>query len=118
MRIRFLIDENLPPRLKLAVQRTHPDIDILRVGDRDAPPLETLDPEILQYLEDHQRTLITANRKSMPDHAKAHWENGGELWGLFWVREDTSLADLVEYLVIMWEIYEVEELENWLDWIP
>jgi hypothetical protein len=31
MKVRFLLDENLPPKLKLAVQRFNSDIDIIRV---------------------------------------------------------------------------------------
>lgn len=49
MKIRFLLDENLPPKLKSAVLNLDPEIDILRVGDSNAPPLGTLDPEILIY---------------------------------------------------------------------
>ncbi|WP_173401013.1 hypothetical protein [Planktothrix agardhii] len=37
MKVRFLLDENLPPKLKLAVQRFNPDIDIIRVGEPEAP---------------------------------------------------------------------------------
>jgi hypothetical protein len=50
VRVRFLLDENLSPRLKPAIERYSRDIDILRVGDDHAPPLGTLDPEILRYL--------------------------------------------------------------------
>ena len=46
----ILIDENLSPQLKLAVLRLNPNIDILRIGDDDAPPLGTLDPNVLRYL--------------------------------------------------------------------
>lgn len=51
MKVRFLLDENLPPRLKVAILRFNPAIDVLRVGDPNAPPLGTLDPELLRYLE-------------------------------------------------------------------
>lgn len=51
MKVRFLLDENLPPKLKSAVLHLQPEIDILRVGDANAPPLGTLDPEIISYLE-------------------------------------------------------------------
>jgi hypothetical protein len=37
MKPRFLLDENLPPRLKLAILRLNTEIDILRVGDLNAP---------------------------------------------------------------------------------
>ena len=44
MRVRFLLDENLSPDLRTAVQGFDPQIDIVRVGDPDAPALGTLDP--------------------------------------------------------------------------
>ncbi len=83
MKVRFLLDENLSPKLKVAVLRLNPTIDILRVDDPDAPPLGTLDPELLRFLELSQRILVTDNRKSMPRHLEAHWEAGGHIWGLF-----------------------------------
>jgi hypothetical protein len=68
VKIRFLLDENLPPKLKSAVLNLDPEIDILRVGDSNAPPLCTLDPEILIYLESSKRLLVTDNRKSISGH--------------------------------------------------
>ena len=62
MKVRFLLDENLPPRLKVAILRFNPAIDVLRVGAPDTPPLGTLDPELLRYLELSQRLLVTNNR--------------------------------------------------------
>ncbi|MBE9250696.1 hypothetical protein IQ226_16435 [Dolichospermum sp. LEGE 00240] len=59
MKIRFLLDENLSPKLKFAVLRLNPAIDIVRVGDPDAHPLGTLDPELLRYLEVSERLLVT-----------------------------------------------------------
>lgn len=66
MSVRFLLDENISPRVRVAIQRHYPHIDILRVGDEGTPRLETLDPEILQHLELSQRILVTKNRASMP----------------------------------------------------
>lgn len=73
MKVRFLLDENLSPRLKVAVLRFNPAIDILRVGDRNTPQLGTLDPDVLRYLELSQRLLVTDNRTSMREHLEAHW---------------------------------------------
>ena len=47
MKVRFLLDENLSPRLITALHRLDPAIDILRVGDEGTPPLGTDDPTIL-----------------------------------------------------------------------
>ncbi|MCC5618192.1 DUF5615 family PIN-like protein [Nostoc sp. CHAB 5836] len=79
MKVRFLLDENLSPKLKTSVLRLNPAIDILRVGDSEAPLLGTLDPDILRYLELSQRMLITDNRKSMPEHLEEHWGDGGHI---------------------------------------
>ena len=85
MKVRFLIDENLSPQLKIAVLRLNPNIDILRIGDGNAPPLGTLDPDVLRYLNLSQRVLIMDNRNSMPGHLKVYWAEGGHIGGLFWV---------------------------------
>ncbi|NEQ28649.1 MAG: hypothetical protein F6K28_58735, partial [Microcoleus sp. SIO2G3] len=77
MKVRFLLDENLSPRLKVAVLRLNPAIDILRVGESYAPELGTPDPDVLRYLELSQRLLVTDNRASMPEHMEAHWSSGG-----------------------------------------
>ena len=59
MKIRFLVDENLSPRLEQALRDMNADIDVTRVGDPGAPPLGTLDPSILSW--------VICNRRS------AHW---------------------------------------------
>ena len=118
MKVRFLLDENLPPRLKLAVFRLNSQIDILRVGDNNAPSFGTLDPEILIYLQQSQRILLTDNRKSMPEHIQAHWDNGGFIWGLFWLRPKASIRELADDLNLIWETTEAEDWKNQLAWIP
>lgn len=52
MKIKFLLDENLSPRLKVAVLRLNPEIDILRIGEPNTPPLGTLDPECLTQVSE------------------------------------------------------------------
>jgi len=118
MKIRFLIDENLSPRLKIAVHHLSPSIDIVRVGDPDAPLLGTKDPEILQYLEWSQRVLVTDNRVSMPDHLDAHWRDGGHIWGLFWIRPATSIGRLAQEIHLVWEASAAEEWIAQLAWLP
>lgn len=118
MKIRFLLDENLSPKLKLAVQRQQPNIDKLRVGDPHTPALGTLDPDLLKYLQLSKRLLVTDNRSSMPERLQAHWKNGNDIWGVVWIRPRSTLYQWVESMVLMWEITEAEEWINRLDWIP
>jgi hypothetical protein len=118
VKVRFLLDENLSSRLKVAILRLNPAIDILRVGDPNAPQLGTLDPDILSYLELSQRLLVTDNRTSMPEHLEAHWVDGGYIWGLLWVGPKTSIGQLAEEIFVIWETTEAEEWKDYLDWIP
>ena len=118
MKPRFLLDENLPPRLKLAVLRLNSQIDILRVGDANAPALGTLDPDILVYLQQSKQILLTDNRKSMPEHLKAHWANNDFIWGLFWLRPKATIRELADDLVLIWETTEADEWKDRLIWIP
>ncbi|MBD2184211.1 DUF5615 family PIN-like protein [Aerosakkonema funiforme] len=118
MKIRFLLDENLSKQIKMAVLRLNSSIDILCVGEPDAPPFGTLDPEILSYVDLSQRLLVTDNRKSMPGHLELHWAEGKQIWGLVWVRPATSLGKLAESIYLLWETYEAQEWIDRVDWIP
>ena len=118
MKVRYLLDENLSPRLKLAVLRLNPEVDILRIGDPNTLPLSSLDPDVLIYLERSRRLLITDNRASMPGHLQDHWQRGKHIWGLLWVRPNTSMRVLAQELVLIWESTTADEWQDYLDWIP
>jgi len=118
VKIRFLIDENLSKQIKIATLLLNSNIDILCVGDPDAPTFGTLDPDILRYLEGPRRLLITDNRKSMPGHLESHWAEGGKSWGIFWVRPQTPIGQLALEIILIWETTEAEEWIDRGDWIP
>ena len=118
MRVRFLLDENLSPRLAIMLRRAYPEMDILRVGEAGAPPLETPDPAILLFVERTQRVLITRNRVSMPGHVAQHLAAGRHHWGIFRTRPSASVADLREAIALLWGASEAEEWLDYFDWIP
>lgn len=119
MKIRFLLDENLSPRLRIALKRIDPQIDILRVGDEGAPPLHTLDPEILRYLVTNRRLLVTDNRSTISDLLNEHYATGGDSHaGIVWVKPDAEMSQLVAALHLIWTASEAEEWVDRLDWIP
>lgn len=118
MKVRLLLDENLPPRLAMALRRSCPDLDVLRVGSPDAPARGTLDPELLVYLERTGRILVTDNRRTIPGHVADLYAAGGCHSGIFYVRPATALQLLVEALVLVWEASEAEEWVSQQVWIP
>lgn len=56
--VRFLVDESLPKCLVIAVLHRNAAIDILRVGQSGARPLEATDEVIVLYAERYQRLLL------------------------------------------------------------
>ncbi len=42
MKLRYLLDENISPKMKTALLRLSADMDVLRIGEADAPSLGTL----------------------------------------------------------------------------
>lgn len=112
MRIRFLLDEHLPHALVDSVKQYNKEIDILRIGLGDAPPLGTPDPEILLYCEATQRVLVTDNRASMPGHETDHFAAGRHHWGIFEINRGLSIGQMAYQLSMFWGASEAEE---WID---
>lgn len=117
MKLRYLLDENLSPRLTGALRRLEPLIDVLRVGDHGTPPLGTLDPDILIYLAATRRLLVADNRKSMPQHLADHAAAGFRHWGVFVVRKDAPIGALADELQLYWEASEAEEWIDRTEWL-
>jgi hypothetical protein len=117
MKLRYLIDENLSTRLKGAIQRIEPLVDVLRVGDQGAPPLGTLDPDVLIYLTATRRLLVTDNRKSMPKHLVDHAAAEFQHWGIFVVSKDAPIGALADELYLYWEVSEAEEWIDRTEWL-
>jgi hypothetical protein len=117
MKIRYLLDENLSSRIVATIQRYYPELDVLRVGDEGAPAFGTLDPDILRWLESHQHTLVTDNRKSLPGHIADHVAAGGHHWGVFIVRKDVPLRPLAEALYVYWDVTEAEQWVDLTEWL-
>ena len=112
MKIRFLLDEHISPSVRTGLLHRQPEIDVLCVGDENAPPLGASDKDILHFLETEQRALVTMNRRSMWKHITEHWKAGRHLWGVFWVSRDMSYGELIGQLLLLWEASEAEE---WYD---
>lgn len=74
MKPRFLLDEHVNRAIQRQLRRLHRQIEVLAIGDPEAPAVGTLDPEILVWLETQGYLLVTANRSTMPVHFTTHIE--------------------------------------------
>src|SRR2546430_10500638 len=85
--VRFLFDECTANALIEGLQRREPAIDAIRVGQPGAPPRGTKDPELLMAAESLERTLVSNDRSSMPDHLADHFASGRHTWGVFLLKQ-------------------------------
>lgn len=118
MRVRFLIDEDLSPDYVRQLRQHEPAIDVLRVGDAGAPPLSTLDPELLLYCEQVHRALVTEDRATMPRHERDHFAAGRHHWGIFKLRRGHGFGVYLAELQLIWDVSEAEEWIDRSQWIP
>jgi Domain of unknown function (DUF5615) len=117
---RFLVDENLHQVIVAGVRRYNGAIDILHVGDMNAPPIATSDPDILDYCARTQRILITENRKSMPALVTALQQDGKHHSGILKVRKGRKrdIGGIVDTVTLIWEIEGAEDYLDREEWIP
>ncbi len=116
---RYLIDQNMPPGYITALRQRMPQIDVVAVGEPNAPPLDTGDQAILDYVVATQRVLVTHNRRSMVEHELPKFLSRGEQhWGVFRVQLDMPFRHFAEELVLIWENSTAEEWRDLLISLP
>lgn len=117
MKICYLFDENLDPRFAVVLARHYSMIDVLYVGADHAPPFGASDPDILLYLEQTRRVLVTDNRKSMPRHLADHASVGRHHWGIFIVSKQAPYKQVADVLFLYWDASEAEEWVDCVEWL-
>lgn len=115
---RYLVDENTTLAITDQLRRRRPILEVLTIGDELAPPKDTLDPDILLWLEQHGFSLITRNRRSMPGHLRQHLAIGHHVPGIFTLRPNASLREIIEDLLLIWEATERGEYRDQIVHIP
>ena len=115
---RFLIDENISPQYRTQLLNHEPSLTVLVIGDEDAPPKSTPDPEILEWCEQHQFTLITNNRESMPQHLSDHLSAGHHVPGIFTINLEVPMGKIIEELLLIAGASDEDEYIDRITYIP
>jgi hypothetical protein len=122
MTLRYVFDEHLRGPLWHAVQSHNSTglypLDVVRVGDAVDLPLGIDDPTLLQWAEREQRILITFDADSIPAHLADHLSNGRHSPGVFMVRPNSSLPQLVAFLRDAAYASEPSEWQDQVRFIP
>lgn len=100
--MRYLLDENVDPALRTALQRRYPEVIVWIVGDPGAPVYGTLDPDILLWCETNGFALVTNNRASMPVHLRDHLAAGHHVDGIFILNPHLAMGESIDDLALIW----------------
>lgn len=100
--IKFLLDEDVNPRLRKALKSYSEELVVWRVGDVGAPSLGTLDPDILLWCEAKDFCLVTNNRATMPAHLGDHLANGRHIPGILTFNPNQRIGETAEELALIW----------------
>lgn len=117
-RVHYLLDENLPHRLKNQLIFHEPSMEILFIGENSAPPLGTQDPDILKWIEQNDFILVSRNRSTMPVHLKEHLAEGGHVPGILLIRKEILIGKLIEDLLLIWGASEAGEYRDQIAYLP
>ena len=115
---KYLLDEHVGESLRKGLHAHYPDIVVWRIGDPTAPPIGTLDPEILVWCGAHGFSLVTNNRESMPDHLRDHLAAGRHVPGIFTLNPNMSIGETIEELVLIWGAAQPDEFADQINYLP
>jgi hypothetical protein len=92
--------------------RSQPDLVVYMVGDESTPLKGTLDPEILCWCEENNCLLVTNNRRSMPRHLQDHLAIGRHIPGIFALRRQADIRQVIEDLILIALVSEEGEYSS------
>ena len=118
MKPRFLLDEHVDHAIQRQLRRLEPSLEVLAIGDPNAPPAGILDSDILLWMEVNGYILITENRSTIPVHLGDHYTAGHHFPGVFWIRPHTPLGRIVEELYLIWYTSTADEYTDHVLFIP
>ena len=95
-----------------------PSLTVLAVGDEGAPARSTSDPEILEWCEQNQFSLITNNRESMPQHLSDHLSAGCHVPGIFTINLEVPMGKIIEELLLIAGASDTDEYIDRITYIP
>jgi hypothetical protein len=118
MNLQYLRDENLPVALRSYLLQQLPGQAVWVVGSPGAPEKGTPDTDILSWCEAHHFVLVTANRRSMPAHLKAHLASGRHVPGVLIVRPQANWTAVINDLILIASASVTDEFVDSIVYIP
>lgn len=116
--IRFLLDENISRSVRNQLLFHEPIMEVICVGDENAPPYGTPDPDILDWIEQTGYIIVSRNRRTMPRHLEEHLAHEKHIPGMLLLKKRVSMRELIEELLLIWYASEPEEYQDHIRYLP
>jgi predicted nuclease of predicted toxin-antitoxin system len=114
-----LLDEHVTPSLAGAVYALEPSIVVDAVGQPNAPPKRTSDPELLDYAAQVGALVVTLDTSTMVQFAIDRIRAGVPMAGLLVIPSDqSSRRKVAEDMLLIWSITTPEEWHNRIEYLP
>ncbi|MBI3947496.1 MAG: DUF5615 family PIN-like protein [Armatimonadetes bacterium] len=115
---RFLLDENVDPPYRRQLLRREPEMAVRSMGEPGVPARGTPDPEMLLWCEEYSYTLVTNNRRSMPEHLASHLASGGHVLGVIQLNDKLTIGENLDDLLLHWGAATPEEYSDRVTYLP
>ena len=93
-----------------------PRVDILTAPQ--AGILGFPDPAVLAYAAEHDRILLSHDKRTMPYHFAAFLAEGNQSPGIMLVSRKVAIGQAIEALLLVWEASSHEEWRNLITRLP
>lgn len=114
--LRLAADENLHHPILAGLRRRLPDLDVVRI--QDAGMTARPDEEVLAWAATEGRVLVTHDVSTVPPIAWQRVELGQSMPGVVMVPDLQPRGRMIEDLVLLVQVYEPEEIENRVVYLP
>lgn len=114
--VRFLAEENLDFVIVQGLRLRQPQVDILTAPQ--AGILGFPDPAVLAYAVQHDRILISHDKRTMPDPFATFIAEGNQSPGIKLVSRKVSIGQAIEALLLVWQASSHEEWRNLITRLP
>ena len=114
--LRLLIDQDLDHVILRGLLLRVPNVDVItahQVGLSNAS-----DPELLAWAAEHERVIVTHDRRTMPYHATSRIARSVKVAGVIVVSRQLPISQVINELEIIVSCSEMIEWENIIKHLP
>jgi predicted nuclease of predicted toxin-antitoxin system len=114
--MRLLADENFHGDILRGLLRVEPKLDIIRVQDTEL--YQASDAAVLEWAARENRVLLTHDVQTITKYAYERVRTGLPMAGVIEVRNDVSIGQAIEEVLIVLTVAAPTELANRIIFIP